>query len=190
MFDSKKLAIFLLMLALPLSVSAANIATADVSSSTIYKSLTANDLTYTVVQKNNDTIKNCTIYDNLDGSWGVAAYLAIDTSITNGTNTVSLASSSLTGISNGDTFLWNVLCKTNGSTKTRKDATNATLTYVVYQNKYSTTDLNEQVVDVFGTAIYSGISWVDLLVLLAFIGVGLSIVTGILYKGGRIVGLG
>jgi hypothetical protein len=46
------------------------------------------------------------------------------------------------------------------------------------------------VVDVFGTALNSGIQWIDLLVLLAIVGVALSIVMGILFKISRVLGLG
>jgi hypothetical protein len=46
------------------------------------------------------------------------------------------------------------------------------------------------VVDVFGTAINATIQWIDLLVLLAVVGIGLSIVMGILFKVSRVLGLG
>jgi hypothetical protein len=41
-----------------------------------------------------------------------------------------------------------------------------------------------------GTALASTISWIDLLVLLAIVGIALSIIMGILFKVSRILGLG
>ena len=61
---------------------------------------------------------------------------------------------------------------------------------MAYDAKYSTTDLNKMVVDVLGTALASTISWIDLLVLLAIVGIALSIIMGILFKVSRIMGLG
>ena len=61
---------------------------------------------------------------------------------------------------------------------------------MTYSKVYTTTDLNSMVVDVFGTALNSGIQWIDLLVLLAIVGVALSIVMGILFKVSRVLGLG
>jgi len=61
---------------------------------------------------------------------------------------------------------------------------------MAYVAKYSTTDLNKMVVDVLGTALASTISWIDLLVLLAIVGIALSILMGILFKVSRILGLG
>ena len=61
---------------------------------------------------------------------------------------------------------------------------------MAYDAKYSTSDINAMVVDVFGTALNATISWIDLLVLLAIVGIGLSIVMGILFKVSRILGLG
>jgi len=61
---------------------------------------------------------------------------------------------------------------------------------VGYTKQFSTTNINEMVVDVFGTALNATISWIDLLVLLAIVGIGLSIVMGILFKVSRILGLG
>jgi hypothetical protein len=59
-----------------------------------------------------------------------------------------------------------------------------------YTHEYDTTDINEMVVDVFGTALNATISWIDLLVLLAIVGIALSIIMGILFKVSRILGLG
>jgi len=59
-----------------------------------------------------------------------------------------------------------------------------------YDHQYTTTDINEMVVDVFGSALNATISWIDLLVLLAIVGIALSIVMGILFKVSRILGLG
>lgn len=59
-----------------------------------------------------------------------------------------------------------------------------------YDHEYDTTDINEMVVDVFGTSINATINWIDLLVLLAIVGIALSIVMGILFKVSRIMGLG
>jgi len=61
---------------------------------------------------------------------------------------------------------------------------------MAYNAKYSTSDINAMVVDVFGTALNATISWIDLLVLLAIVGIALSIVMGILFKVSRILGLG
>jgi len=61
---------------------------------------------------------------------------------------------------------------------------------MAYVAKYSTTDLNKMVVDVLGTALASTVSWIDLLVLLAIVGIALSIIMGILFKVSRILGLG
>jgi len=59
-----------------------------------------------------------------------------------------------------------------------------------YTPVYSTQNLNDLVVDVFGTALHATISWIDLLVLLAIVGIALSIIMGILFKVSRILGLG
>jgi len=59
-----------------------------------------------------------------------------------------------------------------------------------YTHQYDTGDINEMVVDVFGTAINATINWIDLLVLLAIVGIALSIIMGILFKVSRILGLG
>ena len=61
---------------------------------------------------------------------------------------------------------------------------------MTYTKVYSTTDLNSMVVDVFGTALNSTIQWIDLLVLLAIVGIALSILMGILFKVSRVLGLG
>ena len=61
---------------------------------------------------------------------------------------------------------------------------------MTYTKVYSTSDLNSMVVDVFGTALNSTIQWIDLLVLLAIVGIALSIVMGILFKVSRVLGLG
>ena len=59
-----------------------------------------------------------------------------------------------------------------------------------YTPVYSTTNINDMVIDVFGTALHATISWIDLLVLLAVVGIVLSIIMGILFKVSRILGLG
>jgi hypothetical protein len=61
---------------------------------------------------------------------------------------------------------------------------------MAYTKVYTTTNINEMVVDVFGTALNATISWIDLLVLLAIVGVALSIVMGLLFKVSRVLGLG
>jgi hypothetical protein len=61
---------------------------------------------------------------------------------------------------------------------------------MAYESKYTTSDLNYMVVDVFGTALNASIQWIDLLVLLAIVGIALSIVMGILFKVSRVLGLG
>lgn len=61
---------------------------------------------------------------------------------------------------------------------------------MTYTKVYTTTDLNSLVVDMFGTALNATIQWIDLMVLLAVVGIGLSIVMGILFKVSRILGLG
>jgi len=61
---------------------------------------------------------------------------------------------------------------------------------MAYTKVYTTTNINEMVIDVFGTALNATISWIDLLVLLAIVGVALSIIMGILFKVSRVLGLG
>lgn len=61
---------------------------------------------------------------------------------------------------------------------------------MTYTAKYTTDNINAMVVDVFGTALYATIGWIDLLVLLAIVGIALSIVMGILFKVSRVLGLG
>ena len=61
---------------------------------------------------------------------------------------------------------------------------------MAYTQVYTTDDLNSLTVDMFGTALHATIQWIDLLVLLAVVGVGLSILMGILFKMSRILGLG
>jgi hypothetical protein len=61
---------------------------------------------------------------------------------------------------------------------------------MAYDAQFSTSDINSMVVDVFGTALNATISWIDLLVLLAIVGIALSIVMGILFKVSRVLGLG
>jgi len=61
---------------------------------------------------------------------------------------------------------------------------------MVYHAVYSTSDLNAMTIDVFGTALNATIGWIDLLVLLAIVGIAMSIVMGILFKVSRILGLG
>jgi hypothetical protein len=61
---------------------------------------------------------------------------------------------------------------------------------MAYTAEYTTDNINDMVVDVFGTALHATIGWIDLLVLLAIVGIALSIVMGILFKVSRILGLG
>jgi len=61
---------------------------------------------------------------------------------------------------------------------------------MTYTKVYTTTNINEMVVDVFGTALNATINWIDLLVLLAIVGIALSIIMGILFKVSRVLGLG
>jgi hypothetical protein len=61
---------------------------------------------------------------------------------------------------------------------------------MTYTKVYTTTNINEMVVDVFGTALNATIQWIDLLILLAIVGIALSIVMGILFKVSRVLGLG
>lgn len=61
---------------------------------------------------------------------------------------------------------------------------------MAYTALYSTSDLTDMVVDVFGTALNATITWIDLLVLLAVVGIVLSIIMGILFKVSRILGMG
>jgi hypothetical protein len=61
---------------------------------------------------------------------------------------------------------------------------------MTYTKQYVTADINAMVVDVFGTALGATISWIDLLVLLAIVGIALSIIMGILFKVSRVLGLG
>ena len=60
---------------------------------------------------------------------------------------------------------------------------------MAYTAMYTTDDIEEMTIDVFGTAMNAVVDWVDLLVLLAIVGVALSVVAGILYKVSRILGL-
>ena len=60
----------------------------------------------------------------------------------------------------------------------------------VYSALYSVSNISDMVVDVFGTALKATITWIDLLVLLAVVGIVLSIIMGILFKVSRILGLG
>ena len=61
---------------------------------------------------------------------------------------------------------------------------------MTYTKQFTTTNINEMVIDVFGTALNATISWIDLLVLLAIVGVAISIVMGIMFKVSRVLGLG
>lgn len=61
---------------------------------------------------------------------------------------------------------------------------------MAYTAQYSVIDISDMVVDVFGTALNATITWIDLLVLLAVVGIVLSIIMGILFKVSRILGLG
>ena len=61
---------------------------------------------------------------------------------------------------------------------------------MTYTKQYVTSDINSMVVDVFGTPLNATINWIDLLVLLAIVGVALSVVMGILFKVSRVLGLG
>ena len=60
---------------------------------------------------------------------------------------------------------------------------------MTYTEKYSTDDIEKMTIDVFGTAVNAVVDWIDLLVLLAIVGVALSVIAGILYKVSRILGL-
>jgi len=60
---------------------------------------------------------------------------------------------------------------------------------MTYTEKYSTDDIEKMTIDVFGTAVNAVVDWIDLLVLLAIVGVALSVIAGILYKVSRIMGL-
>jgi len=60
---------------------------------------------------------------------------------------------------------------------------------MTYTAKYTTDDIEAMTIDVFGTAAEAVVDWVDLLVLLAIVGVALSVIAGILYKVSRILGL-
>ena len=60
---------------------------------------------------------------------------------------------------------------------------------MTYTAKYTTNDIEAMTIDVFGTATNAIVDWVDLLVLLAIVGVALSVIAGILYKVSRILGL-
>jgi hypothetical protein len=61
---------------------------------------------------------------------------------------------------------------------------------MAYVTKYAVTDISNMVVDVFGSAVHATLSWIDLLVLLAVVGIILSIVMGLLFKVSRVLGLG
>jgi len=51
-------------------------------------------------------------------------------------------------------------------------------------------DLNTEVSDVFSSALVATTSWIDLMVLLAIVGIALSFVMGILFRVSRILGMG
>ena len=174
---------FVVLLAFTMGVSAA---TVDVADASAYSSDGSVSLTYTLVQTNAATAQNCSLYDSIDGSWGVSVYASLDTSLTNGTNAFSVTPV-FTDYSNGDTALFNVLCADNAST-TATDSTNGVVTFLMYKNLYSTDDLNEMTVDVLGTGVNASVQWVDLLVLLAIVSVGIGIVVSMLFKGGKIFG--
>jgi hypothetical protein len=61
---------------------------------------------------------------------------------------------------------------------------------MAYSAVYSTKDLTAMTVDVFGTALNATLTWIYLLVLLAIVGVALSVIMGILFKVSRVLGLG
>jgi len=183
----KKLLCAFLMVFAVVGMASAAPSTVNVGDFTMYKSDATHTLTYTVVQTNAATAKNCTLYDNIDGSWGRDTAVAVDMTILNSSaNSIVIDPS---WPSTGTTHLWNLACKTNAST-TIKDAANSTITFYVYQAQYSTADLNSEVVDVFGTGVKSGLGFVDLLVLLAIVGVIVGILAGVVFKGGRILGMG
>lgn len=174
---------FVVLFVFTMGVSAA---TVDVADTNAYDD-TATTLTYVIHQTDPATAQNCTLYDNINGSWGISPLASVDTTLINGSNTFSITST-YAGFARGDTAFFNVLCSDN-ATGTAKDATNGTITFYVYTSLYSTPDLNEQVIDILGTGVYAGLQWVDLLVLLAILGVALSVLAGIMYKGGKIFGL-
>jgi hypothetical protein len=57
-----------------------------------------------------------------------------------------------------------------------------------YEKEYKTTDVNDMVVDVFGTAVNSTISWIDMLVLLLICAVVVSIFISMMFKASRVFG--
>jgi len=59
-----------------------------------------------------------------------------------------------------------------------------------YEKEYVATDVNDMVVDVFGTAVSSTISWIDMLVLLVVCGLAVSISMGLLFRMSRVLGFG
>jgi hypothetical protein len=59
-----------------------------------------------------------------------------------------------------------------------------------YEKDYAATDVNGMVVDVFGTAISSTISWIDLLILLVVCGLVISVSMGLLFRTSRVLGFG
>ena len=57
-----------------------------------------------------------------------------------------------------------------------------------YEKDYSSTNVNEMVVDVFGTAVSATISWIDMLVLVVICGVVLTVFMGVLFRFSRVLG--
>lgn len=178
----KFILVLMVLMSMGLMASAAPV-TVDVQSVSLYQG-GSHTLPYTVVRIKNTTVVNCTLLDNADGSWGRDTSVAVQSSITNGSNSFVI---NPTWPGDGTTALWNVKCVSN-YTKTYKDATNATMTFGVYKSLYSTSDLNKMVVDALGTGLFSTLSWVDLLVLLVIAGVVVSILAGLLYKAGKLIG--
>jgi len=57
-----------------------------------------------------------------------------------------------------------------------------------YEKEYSTTNVNEMVVDVFGTALNSTISWIDMLILLILCGLAFTVFMGLLFRFSHTLG--
>ena len=59
-----------------------------------------------------------------------------------------------------------------------------------YEKDYATTNVNNIVTNLFGTAVNSTVSWIDMLLLVLVCGLIVSVFIGLLFKTSRILGFG
>lgn len=57
-----------------------------------------------------------------------------------------------------------------------------------YDKEYLTTNANDVIVNLFGTAISSTVSWIDMLIILVVMGIVLSLFMGILFRFSHALG--